>query len=164
MRIYVLRCELLVRRPIAEVFEVFENPYNLIRITPRWLDLRVASKETIVMRKDVEIEYEFRWLGLPLRWSTIITEYQPPVHFVDEAVRSPYLLWRHRHDFRSTPDGTVVSDRVDYALPFGPLGRAANLLIVGNQLRKIFAHRQTALDSLLGGDSVRTQEPVIERA
>ena len=34
--------------------------------------------------------------------------------------------WHHRHDFKPTEYGALVSDWVDYALPFGPLGRLAH--------------------------------------
>ena len=63
-----------------------------------------------------------------------------------------YALWRHRHSFEEVEDGTVISDRVEYALPLGVLGRVAQIL-VARQLRGIFAYRQRALMQLLGGDA-----------
>ena len=102
------------------------------------------------MKPGAEIEYVIRWQHIPMRWKTVIKEYEPPYFFVDEQARGPYKLWHHRHDFVETPEGTIVSDCVDYALPFGPLGRIANAVMVQAQLRSIFAYRQRTVPELLG--------------
>jgi len=87
-------------------------------------------------------------MGIPLSWKTVITEYEPPFLFVDEQAEGPYRLWRHRHTFRPGVEGTEVSDQVDYALPFGWLGRIVHWLIVRNQLERIFTFRQKTLARL----------------
>ena len=100
------------------------------------------------MRKGAEIDYKLSWLGIPLRWKTLITEYEPPFHFVDEMKKGPYSLWRHRHTFRPSPRGTVIEDRVDYALPLGPVGSVAHRFLVKRQVEEIFAYRQKALEGI----------------
>ena len=134
---------------MQEAFAVFENPYNLAKITPPWLNFRILT-ENLRMRLGAEIDYEFRWLGITLRWKTHITEYEPPFHFVDEATKSPYVLWRHRHTFRPVLEGTVISDRVDYALPYGFLWDAVHRLVVRKQLEQIFDYRQKMIGEMLG--------------
>ena len=160
---YVLECELVTRASIEQTFAVFADPYNLAKITPPSLGFQILTPN-LKMRKGLEIDYLFRWLGLPMKWKTEITAYEPPVMFVDEARRSPYALWRHRHTFRSTAEGTVVADRVEYELPFGPLGRMVHGVTVAPQLRGIFEHRQRAIAELLGGPALRVDPPVIRRA
>ncbi len=150
MHTYHLRCRMLAPLPLDQVFEVFENPYNLAKITPPWLAFHVISRDQVVMRPGAEIEYRIRWLGIPLYWKTRITGYEPPFFFTDEQERGPYPLWRHHHTFQSTPEGVIVSDHVEYALPFGPLGRLAHKLVVGNQLRRIFTYRQRKLAEMFG--------------
>lgn len=134
---------------VQEAFAVFENPYNLAKITPPWLNFRILTPN-LQMRLGAEIDYEFRWMGIPLRWRTRITGYEPPFHFVDEALKSPYLLWRHRHTFCALPEGVLISDRVDYALPFGLFGNAAHRLVVRRQLDRIFDYREKVISQMLG--------------
>lgn len=160
MSIYTLTCRLETAASLEQTFRVFEDPYNLARITPEWLSFKIVTKD-LVMRKGAEIDYSFRWLGVPLTWKTLITEYDPPYRFVDEAVRSPYKLWRHLHTFEQTPTGTVVADRVEYALPLGPLGDVANALAVSRQLRQIFEYRQQVLGALLNEPVTGIQRPTI---
>jgi ligand-binding SRPBCC domain-containing protein len=158
---YVLECEIVTPAPISEVFAVFENPYNLAKITPPWLGFRILTND-VRMRSGAEIDYQFRWLGLPMTWKTEITQYDAPTSFVDEARRSPYTYWRHRHTFRETAGGTIVGDRVEYDLPFGAFGRVAHRLAVSHQLKRIFEYRQKAIVQLLGGDLIEVRPPRIE--
>jgi ligand-binding SRPBCC domain-containing protein len=64
------------------------------------------------------------------------------------ALIGPYALWEHEHVFRDGTGGTVVSDRVRYALPFGPLGELAHGF-VRRDLRAIFEYRQEAVRACL---------------
>ena len=161
LRVYKLTCEMLVPLAVAEVFAVFEDPYNLARITPPGLGFRVTSKDRVQMRAGAEIEYSIRWMGVSMRWKSLVTDYEPPFSFVDEQVQGPYRLWRHRHTFRPSAQGTLVCDLVEYALPLGLLGQAANALLVSRQLKQIFAYRQAALSKLLGTAATPLQDPVI---
>jgi ligand-binding SRPBCC domain-containing protein len=96
---YTLTCELLSPTSIKETFSIFENPYNLAKITPPELGFKVLTKEQVVIRKGTEIEYRIYWQGLPMHWRTLITEYDPPFFFEDVQAKGPYTLWRHRHTF-----------------------------------------------------------------
>ncbi len=151
-------------RPLPETFKVFEDPYNLAKITPPWLNFRVTSKDRVEMRKGAEIQYLIRWFRLPVRWKTIITEYDPPHKFVDEQERGPYTFWRHHHTFEDTAEGTKVKDRVEYRLPFGLMGRLVHGIVVRRQLLAIFRYRQRELAKMFGGKARQLVPPHIERS
>src|SRR4051812_49368938 len=116
---YVLTCRMKAPVSIEQAFEVFESPYNLAKITPKWLHFRITTPGRVVIRQGAEIEYEIRWLGIPMSWKTIITEHSPPRFFADEQARGPYAFWRHRHGFEAVPGGAIISDHVEYGLPLG---------------------------------------------
>jgi ligand-binding SRPBCC domain-containing protein len=160
MTSYTLRCQMLAPVSMRDAFAVFEDPRNLARITPPWLDFRILTVDPL-MRLGAELHYQFRWHGLPLQWKTLISEYEPPFFFTDEMIRGPYALWRHRHTFHPTEEGTVVTDEVDYALPFGRLGALVHRLVVAAQLKEIFRYRQSALNELLYGGRAHWTEPSI---
>lgn len=161
MHTYTLHCELLTQTPIDEVFRIFEDPGNLAKITPSWLNFRVTSPEPVHMRQGAEIRYRIRWMGVPVSWKTVIREYRPPLFFVDEQAAGPYALWRHRHVFEATQEGTKVGDHVEYALPFGLLGRFAHAVVVRRQLLEIFQYRQREIAKILGGSTVQTVAPAV---
>jgi ligand-binding SRPBCC domain-containing protein len=160
-KLYTLQCETISGRPLPETFAIFEDPYNLAKTTPPWLNFQVTSSEKVKMQKRAEIDYVIRWLQVPIRWKTIITEYDPPYKFVDEQERGPYTLWRHHHTFAETAEGTKVKDRVEYQLPLGLLGRFVHAMVVRRQLLAIFRYRQRELGKMFGGKSRQVIPPYI---
>ena len=161
MKVYTLKCELLAECPLEKVFSAFKDPYNLAKITPPWLNFQVTSKDRVEMRKGAEIDYVIRWLGLPIKWKTLIREYDPPSGFVDEQAKGPYRLWHHRHTFKDTGRGVLIGDHVDYALPLGVLGVMAHAAMVRNQLLEIFRYRQREIGKLLESPTTQTVQPSI---
>lgn len=146
---------------IRETFAVFEDPRNLGRITPSWMNFKVVTPEPLDMRQGAKLEYTIRWLGVPLRWTTNIDEYRPPHAFVDRQARGPFEYWRHRHEFSEVDGGTLIRDEVEYELPFGMLGRLTHWLMIAAQLRAIFEFRFHALRRMFGLNAVQTVAPRI---
>jgi ligand-binding SRPBCC domain-containing protein len=149
-RIHHLYREQLVAKPLDQVFAFFAQAGNLERITPPWLGFNLVTPEPVEMRAGVLIEYRLRLHRVPLRWISRIALWEPGWAFEDVQVRGPYRLWRHRHEFMPAGGGTLVRDRVRYALPLGPLGVAVHAAVVERDLERIFAFRQAAVASLLG--------------
>jgi ligand-binding SRPBCC domain-containing protein len=139
----------LVPRPLDEVFGFFSSPVNLARITPPWLGFRMVTPPQ-EMRAGLLIDYRIRPLGIPQRWRSAITVWEPPARFVDEQVVGPYRSWHHLHEFHAVEQGTEIRDTVRYSLPLGPLGQLAHALVVRRQLESIFTYRERVIDELFG--------------
>ena len=134
------------------VFKFFEDPHNLKEITPPWLNFQVVSASDEVMRQGTKIRYKIRWLGLTMGWESLIAEYEKNVSFADEMLRGPYKSWYHAHRFRGVGDCVEISDRVEYEMPFGPLGRLAHWLMVKRQLQRIFDYREKRVRQVFVGE------------
>ncbi|MDJ0766909.1 MAG: SRPBCC family protein [Myxococcota bacterium] len=148
MREYILERHQFVPGDLSTIFEFFENPHNLSKITPPWLNFRVDSASDEEVRIGTEISYKIKWFGLSLRWKSRITEYESNARFADKMILGPYKSWYHVHQFRSVPGGVEIVDTVKYRLPFGPVGRLAHFLIVSKQLKSIFDYRKQTIERL----------------
>jgi ligand-binding SRPBCC domain-containing protein len=136
----------LIKAPRADVFGFFEDPHNLWRITPAWINLRISAIDPLPIKANFRIEYRMRWLGFgSFKWVTLISDYQPPRYFADEQESGLYKYWRHVHTFDDVEGGTLMRDRVQYELRFGILGVITDRLIVARQLRAIFDYRNRQL-------------------
>jgi len=149
MKIYRLESSVSVPVSLREAFALFETAGSLARLTPPDFQLRVLSGGRL--RKGSEIKLQIRRMGIPLRWTARITEYEPPFFFVDEQISGPFAYWRHRHGFRPTEYGAMISDRVEYALPLGPAGRLAHRLFLHTDIEKLFDYRRKAVSEILTG-------------
>lgn len=146
-----LETETLLPKTLDEVFAFFANAENLERITPPELAFQILTPTPIVMREGTIIDYRLRLFGVPFRWRTRITRWQPNDQFIDEQIRGPYAKWTHRHSFSECETGTRMTDRVEYRLPFQPAGNLV-LPLVRRQLDRIFRYRAGAIRQLLGSE------------
>jgi len=139
-----------------ELFPFFADAANLNAITPPWLHFHIVTPPPIVMREGTLIDYRLRVRGVPLRWRTRISAWQPPRRFVDEQLRGPYRLWIHEHTFAPRDGGTLARDRVRYAVPFDGL---LHRWFVKPDIEKIFQFRAGALRERFGTPATRAAGP-----
>lgn len=152
------------------VFAFFANPRNLPRLMPessqtRINDLRIvppnehaapaATALEIVAGTGSEMVVSFRpvpWLPLRTSWLARIVDFQLNSYFCDSQVRGPFAYFHHCHrvraEMQSGAPGTLVTDEIEYALPFGVLGRLGTG-VVHRQLEQSFAERQARLVNLI---------------
>lgn len=149
MKIYELQTRIRLPRPRPEVFEFFGNAGNLQELTPPWLHFEILTPQPIEMRPGALIDYRLKLRGIPIRWRTEITAWDPPHRFVDRQLRGPYRLWDHEHTFEEDGDATVSRDRVRYAVLGGSL---VNRLLVARDVVKIFTYRHERLRQIFGGE------------
>jgi ligand-binding SRPBCC domain-containing protein len=137
---------------LEQVFPFFSNAANLETITPPWVGFEILTPQPIEMREGALIDYRIRLHGLPLRWRTRITVWDPPHRFVDEQIRGPYTLWRHEHRFEANAEGTRMTDRIEYriALDWMPGAGLVHRFFVRPDLERIFGYRREALAKALG--------------
>jgi len=146
----VFSTELVVDRPRDKVFPFFADAKNLQAITPEFLDFRVVTPGEIRMEPGTLIDYRLKVHGIPLRWRTLITVWDPPHRFVDVQLKGPYRLWHHEHTFEPVGEGrTRCRDIVHYAHWGGPI---VEKLLVRPDIERIFQHRTNKLGEMFGAE------------
>lgn len=92
-----------------------------------------------------EVTWRARHLGIWWTMTARITELEPGRRFVDEQVRGPFARFRHEHVFEPARDGTVMTDRITFDAPFGPVGDLAERLVLRRYLRRLIDTRNAHL-------------------
>jgi ligand-binding SRPBCC domain-containing protein len=149
--IHVLRREQRLAAPPSAVFPFFADPRNLEAITPPLLRFRLLTPDPISMGVGTFLQYALRVHGVPVRWDTLIQEWDPPHRFVDVQVRGPYRLWHHTHSLLAVDGGaaTLMQDTVRYSVGFGVAGEIARRAVVLRDLEAIFAFRAERVPALV---------------
>jgi ligand-binding SRPBCC domain-containing protein len=155
------------------VFAFFANPSDLPLLMPPKLGTRVEEmnleappprpRVSDVVRRmpaiaagagsEILISYRpFSWLTRRTHWRICVTEFLWNSYFCDEQVEGPFKMYHHRHttkpEVRRGVEGTLVTDTVDYELPFGPLRFFGNS-VVRRKLEESFEHRQKRLPEIM---------------
>lgn len=136
---------------IDEAWEFFSSPQNLEKITPGDMKFVITSELPEKMYEGLIISYKVTpLLNIPLTWVTEISHIREPHFFIDNQLSGPFKLWHHQHHFREIPGGIEMTDIVNYAAPFGILGKLAEKITVDSRVRQIFEFRKKFLEDLFG--------------
>lgn len=95
------------------------------------------------------VTWRARHFGIAFSMTSRISAYERPVRFVDEQVSGPFGRWWHEHRFEERDGVTTMTDTVDFASPYGPLGRAVDRLFLTRYMARLLEQRNTWLSDTL---------------
>jgi ligand-binding SRPBCC domain-containing protein len=154
VKTYQVRTEQAIPISLAEAWDFFSSPLNLTKITPKEMSIVVTSNQTAETKiyPGMIITYNISpLLGIKMNWMTEITHVKEGEYFVDEQRFGPYALWHHQHHFKAIKGGVLMNDILNYAIPYGLIGRLSNTVFVGKQIKEIFEYREKAIREIFGG-------------
>ncbi len=132
-----------------EVFAWHSRPGAFERLQPPWESVRVEERTGSIKDGD-RIVVQTRLGPFWIRWVAEHREYIEGRQFRDIQLRGPFAKWAHTHCFE--PDGSdacILEDRIEYLLPFGPLGNLLGKRFTLKKLNRMFAYRhQTTIQDL----------------
>jgi ligand-binding SRPBCC domain-containing protein len=153
VKTYLLKTEQAIPISLNEAWDFFSSPLNLAKITPGEMNFVITSNYNADSKvyPGMIITYTITpILGIKMNWMTEITHVKEGEYFVDEQRFGPYALWHHQHHFKKFEGGVLMTDILNYAIPYGRIGRLANTVSIGKQIKKIFAYRQKAIEEIFG--------------
>lgn len=117
--------------PVETLFGYHEAAGAIDRLIPPWEPAVVASgADSLAVGSVVEVD---NWLGpVRQRWVAEHVALEPNRLFIDQLNSSPFAKWVHAHKFvgldkrdSDYPNGSELTDSVEYRLPMDPLSRIA---------------------------------------
>jgi ligand-binding SRPBCC domain-containing protein len=136
MKIYHLKRTQFLPITLSAAWEFFSTPKNLAKITPEHMGFQILyiSGGDKAYAGQI-IQYKVSVLPrIKVNWVTEITHVEEPNHF------------------KEVKGGIEMTDEVNYAIPFGYLGRLAHWIFVGHEVNRIFDHRFTVLKKYFSND------------
>ena len=149
MKVYRLSRKQFLPISLVEAWSFFSSPQNLGKVTPPRLRFSILHNSgSNKMFSGQIIRYRIHiFPAVPVQWVTEITVVDEPFGFVDVQRSGPYKLWRHEHHFKEVTGGVEMTDVVNYAIPFGLVGRLAHWIFVARDVNAIFDYRYTFLEA-----------------
>ncbi len=130
----------LINAPVKVVWEFYERPDILERLTPPWQPVQIIRHDGGL---DVGAVSEFRiWLGpFPVQWvsrHTVCVAYEK---FIDEQQVGPMDSWKHEHRFKQEGNQTRLIDAIEFSIPGGWFTNWVLGLWVKSRLEQMFEYR-----------------------
>ncbi len=134
--------------PKDKVFHFFSLAENLEQITPPWLNFKITHKSADKIAENILIDYKLKIHGIPVKWRTRISKWQPDELFVDEQLKGPYTKWYHVHSFHDVAGGTLIRDDVTFRVPGSIIGKWLLTPFIRKDVEAIFSYRQKIIGQL----------------
>lgn len=132
-----------------EAFQFHCDTENLKKISPPGIKVEILSID-LPLRLGTEIKLKVtQFLFIRTIWHIKISAFDIPYLITDTQLKGPFKTWIHEHKFEPAENGVIMTDRIEYELPFGPAGKIADKLAVRNLIEKQFAYRQNTTKKLL---------------
>lgn len=132
-----------------ETFEWHVRPGALRRLLAPWERARVieGGGPTERLEKGNRQTIQLGVGPVKLRWVAEIADVQPDkLFFIDRQVSGPFKSWIHRHEIGTKgKDASKLTDSIEFALPFGPLGGLFGGGHVTRKLTRMFAWRHRTM-------------------
>lgn len=140
----------VINFPKKDVFAFFSDINNVLKITPP--EFKVEFTAPIPkFKKGAEVELKVGRFGISMPFHVLIEDIQDMVSFRDRQTNGPFTVWIHTHRFEDHAEGTVLTDVIEYDLPYGLFGKLADDVIVSRELNKLFEYRHKKTSELLAG-------------
>jgi ligand-binding SRPBCC domain-containing protein len=152
-----MKTEIFIRRsrieaPAAEVYAWHALPEALERLTPPGEHIEVIERTGGIERGARAVLRFGRW-PFRRRWVAEHLDYEEGRFFSDIQVSGPFAYWKHTHTFESDgPTASTLEDRVEYALPFGFLGRWFAGRFIRRKIEQMFEHRHKVTALLIAAE------------
>jgi uncharacterized protein (TIGR01777 family) len=127
-----------------ELYAWHARPGAFERLTPPWERIEIVER-TGGLESGARTVARVRTGPASLRWVAVHRDHVPGRRFVDEQVEGPFAHWVHTHEFEPEGSGSRITDRIEYAPPYGLAGAAADLWLIRPRITRLLAYRHALL-------------------
>jgi uncharacterized protein (TIGR01777 family) len=127
-----------------EVYAWHARPGAFERLTPPWERIEIVER-TGGLESGARTVVRVRAGPASVRWVAVHRDHVTGRRFVDEQVEGPFAHWVHTHQFEPDGSGSRITDRIEYAPPYGLAGAAADLWLVRPRITRLLAYRHALL-------------------
>ncbi|MHC8606270.1 SRPBCC family protein [Paenarthrobacter ureafaciens] len=138
-------CRTRSTMPPADLFNLSRNIDAHVGSMTKSRERAIAGTTTGLISEGEHVTWQAWHLGVRFRMTSRITHMEAPASFTDQQVRGPFKYLRHTHEFRPDGSGTLMVDTVEFAAPFGALGRLVEKLVLARYMENLIRERNEFL-------------------
>jgi ligand-binding SRPBCC domain-containing protein len=146
---YYFERSVLINCPIEKAFAFHSDTNNLTKISPSSVKVKII-KIDLPLKLNSVVELVVTQFGFfKSRWKVRLAEFEEYSIIGDLQMEGPFKYWYHRHCFEEENGLTKMTDKLEYDLPMGFLGKIAHTLFVRKMIEKQFEFRHSKTKEVL---------------
>ena len=133
---------------LTKIKATIDEVFNLARSIDIHKESTASSKETAIagvtsglINEGETVTWRGKHFGIYLNHTSIISEMEPPTHFIDEMIKGRFKSFKHTHIFYLQDGKTIMQDKIEYETPFGIFGKIFDKIILKNHLTVFIKER-----------------------
>lgn len=146
--------EQFVEAPRDVLFAFHSDPANLAVLLAGWRGFELLSHAGHIRP---QARVRVRQAAGPFRLEMTFEHFvlEPPHRFSERQVQGPFTRFEHVHEFKESGEGTTITDRVEFGLPWHLGGALAERCVAAPLLRRFFEFRRAAYRRLCESGRLR---------
>jgi ligand-binding SRPBCC domain-containing protein len=112
----------------------------------------IAGATSGLIGLDEFVTWRAKHFGIIQRLTTKITEFNSPIFFVDEMTKGAFKSFRHEHHYKFQNGRTIMTDKLDFTSPLGPLGIIADKLLLTAYMTDLLTKRNSIIKQFAESD------------
>lgn len=141
----IIHLTTFIAAPIEMVFDLSRS-ISLHKISAiNTNEKAIAGITSGLINENETVTWQARHLYKTRQFTSKITTMKKPDHFTDEMISGDFKNFRHDHHFKTTTNGTIMIDLVNFESPFNFIGKIFNYLYLKNYLEKFLIHRNSII-------------------
>jgi len=145
----IFETSILIDCKIKDAFNFHSDTNNLVKISPDNIKVGIMNLE-LPLKVGSIIELKISQFGIiSNNWKMQIENLKPFNLITDKMISGPFKYWKHDHIFTEKNGKTLMTDSLNYELPFGFIGKIADKLILNRMIRKQFEIRHMKTKDIL---------------
>ncbi len=137
-----------INAPVAIVFDLARNLNIHQQSVAKTNENIVGGRRSGLIEYNEIVTWRGKHFGLYLRHTSRITAMKIPKFFVDEMEKGLFKSFRHEHFFEEKEGLAVMTDILQYEVPYGFIGRFFDRLLLSKHLRQLLLERNEMLKEL----------------
>jgi hypothetical protein len=141
-----------VAAPRERVFDLSRN-ISLHKVSmEQFKEEAIGGIRSGLINKEDTVTWRGKHLYKTRYFTSKITEMKPYETFTDKMIKGDFKSFEHQHFFKSTENGTIVIDIINYETPYGWIGNLVNKFYLNSYLEKLINHRNSVIKQYAESD------------
>ncbi|WP_186756548.1 SRPBCC family protein [Echinicola salinicaeni] len=141
----VINLETHIKADIEIVFDLSRS-IDLHKIsTEHTNEEAIAGRTAGLIELNEMVTWRAKHFGIYQTLTSKVSQFERPTFFIDEQENGIFRYFKHEHFFKTTDEGTLMTDRFDYKSPLGILGVFADKIIIKKYMTDLLIRRNNII-------------------